>query len=277
MSAVFDTNPATAAPIEGYRPVAPVVERDGATAVVDADHVYYRELNEAIQQLVADGVRDLTIRGVNGQRYIGNGLTETDLRIRIQGVPGQDLGMFLGGPVIDVDTNAQDGVGNTMESGEICVHGSAGDVVGYGMRGGRILIRGDAGYRVGIHMKQYQNQLPEVIIGGKARDFFGEYMAGGRLVLLDLNSQLAGPALGNYTGTGMHGGEIFVRGTVDACLCGREVGVVPATPEQLETIRPLVTRYCEAFGADADGIMSQTFTRIAPVSSRPYGNLYCSM
>ncbi|MDR1412621.1 MAG: hypothetical protein LBJ07_01690 [Actinomycetes bacterium] len=244
---------------------------------MDADHIYYRELNAAIAGLVADGVRDITLRRVNGQRYLGNGLTSPDLRLRIEGVPGQDLGMFLGGAAIEVYGNAQDGVGNTMEAGHIHVHGSAGDVVGYGMRGGEVFIRGDVGYRVGIHMKQYQSRVPTIIIGGKARDFFGEYMAGGRMILLDVASQLSGDALGMYVGTGMHGGEIYARCPVNPAQCGREVGLTPATDDQMAELTPLISRFCTVFGLDADRALAGQFTRIAPVSSRPYGNLYVNL
>jgi len=77
-------------------------------------------------------------------------------------------------------------------------------VLGYGMRGGKVFIKGDVGYRVGIHMKAYENLVPIMVCGGKSRDFFGEYMAGGLLVLLGMNSQFDGPLVGGYVGTGMH-------------------------------------------------------------------------
>jgi glutamate synthase domain-containing protein 3 len=67
---------------------------------------------------------------------------------------------------------------------EIIVHGYAGDIVGLSARGGRIFIREDINYRAGIHMKEYQDKKPEIVIGGTAHDFVGEYMAGGILVLL---------------------------------------------------------------------------------------------
>ena len=45
--------------------------------------------------------------------------------------------------------------GDTMNDGDIIIHGNVGDACGYGMRGGRIFIQGDCGYRGGIHMKAY--------------------------------------------------------------------------------------------------------------------------
>jgi glutamate synthase domain-containing protein 3 len=266
-------------PIEGYVHRAPEISRsdDGRSAVVDATHIYYRELNAAVTELACAGVRAITLQGVNGQRYIANGLCEHDLRLRVEGTPGQDLGMFLGGAQLEVLGNAQDGVGNTMEDGRIVVHGCAGDVVGYGMRGGTVFVRGDVGYRVGIHMKEYQNRIPAIVIGGKARDFFGEYMAGGRIILLNLTSRLAGEAVGNYTGTGMHGGEIYVRGHLSQALCGREVGTYPATDAEIAELKPLIEEFCVLFGLNSDAVLADPFTRIAPVSSRPYGKLYASL
>jgi glutamate synthase domain-containing protein 3 len=268
-------------PISGYRHQAPTVTREDSRAIIDANQIYYRELNETIAALVEEGVHDLLLQNVNGQRYIANGLTAPDLRLRIEGVPGQDLGMFFGGGRIEVCANAQDGVGNTMEDGEIIIRGSAGDVVGYGMRGGLILIAQDAGYRVGIHMKEYKQRIPTIVVGGKARDFFGEYMAGGRMVLLNVSSQLAGAPLGNFTGTGMHGGELFIRGRIGSDLspenCGREVGLFEATDADKDRIRPAVTRFCEEFNHDAAALLAEPFIRVAPSSSRPYGNLYAPL
>ena len=57
--------------------------------------------------------------------------------------------------------------------------------------------------------------MPVIISGGSAGDFFGEYMAGGVLVLLGLDKNPRRTALvGDYIGTGMHGGMIFIRGEV---------------------------------------------------------------
>jgi glutamate synthase domain-containing protein 3 len=268
-------------PVKGYLHRDPFFKRDDKTpetAIVDANRVYYRELNATVDGLIRDGVRDLTLTNVNGQRYIANGQTAPDLHITIEGTPGQDLGMFLGGPQITVTGNAQDGVGNTMEAGSIVVHGSAGDVVGYGMRGGEVFIKGDAGYRVGIHMKQYKDRVPTIVVGGKARAFFGEYMAGGRMVLLNLCSQLDGDEVGAYMGSGMHGGEIYVRGEVQRWQCGREVGLSAVTAEEMDALTPLITRFCETFDLDVEeALHSVPFTKIAPTSSRPYGNLYANL
>lgn len=268
------TTQTTSGPLEGYLQIEPNVTVDGDVATIDCQSVYYKQVNEAVRRCFAEGVKTVKLVNVNGQRYIGTGIKGKDLRIEVHGTPGQDMAMFMDGPTLEVFGNAQDGVGNTMNAGKVIVHGSAGDVLGYGMRGGKVFIKGDVGYRVGIHMKAYEDLRPIMICGGKARDFFGEYMAGGLLVLLGMDSRLEGPLVGGYLGTGMHGGEIFVRGEVESWQCGKEVGVFQATEEELAALRPILAEYCEAVGFDLDEVLSQPFTKLVPVSHRPYGKLY---
>jgi glutamate synthase domain-containing protein 3 len=260
--------------VEGYIKVVPDVKRDGDTATIEAQSVYYKYVNEAIRLAIADGAKSIVLNNVNGQRYIGTGITGKDITITVNGTPGQDMAMLMDGPTLEVFGNAQDGVGNTMNAGKVIVHGDAGDVLGYGMRGGKVFIRGDVGYRVGIHMKAYEDLRPIMVAGGKARDFFGEYMAGGLLILLGMNSRLEGPMVGGYLGTGMHGGAIYVRGDVEPWQCGKEVGVFTATEADIADIRPVLAEYCEALGMDLDEVLSEPFTKLVPVSHRPYGKLY---
>lgn len=276
MTAATSTPPAGV--IEGYRQVAPLVERSGMEAHVDATGVYFQQLNDTVRRLVAEGVATVRITGVNGQRYLGAGLAASGVRIEVHGTAGNDTAMFMDGAEIEVFGNAQDGVGNTMSGGRVIVHGDAGDVLGYGMRGGRVFVRGDVGYRVGIHMKAFEKHVPILVCGGKARDFFGEYMAGGMLVLLGMSSRdEAQPIAGSFLGAGMHGGVMYVRGTVEPWQCGAEVGISEAGEEQLAGLRPVIEEYAAAMDMDAAEILSAPFTRIAPMSHRPYAKLYASM
>jgi glutamate synthase domain-containing protein 3 len=118
----------------------------------------------------------------------------------------------MNGPEIRVFGNAQDGVANTMNAGKIVVHGKCGEIPGHSMRGGTLFIRGDVEYRAGIHMKEYLTQIPILVIGGTAKDYCGEYMAGGRIVVLNLENRKESP-LGDFVGTGIHGGVIYVMRT----------------------------------------------------------------
>ena len=242
--------------------------------LLDADNIYYRELNKNIRALVAAGEKDFELINVRGQRYIADGL-DGEINFLIHGVPGQDMAAFMRGPRIRVEGNAQDGVGNTMDDGLIVINGQAGDVVGYAMRGGKILIRGDVGYRVGIHMKAYKEKFPVLVIGGKSGDFLGEYMAGGAIILLGLFSDKAeAPITGRSMGTGMHGGVIYVRGTIPPEQLGPNLKTEPADEDDMELITANCKQFCDEFGVDLQTVLAEPFLRVKPFSHRPYGNLY---
>jgi glutamate synthase domain-containing protein 3 len=242
---------------------------------IDAKDMHYRALNEQIRELAANDVPEVEIDNVCGQKFIGDGI-KSKLKIYINGIPGNDLAIFMDGPEITVRGNGQDGIGNTMNSGKVIIHGNAGDVIGYAMRGGKVFIKGDVGYRVGIHMKAYQDNIPIIVIGGGASDFFGEYMAGGIMVLLGLDKDDGKPLAGDYVGTGMHGGVIYVRGDIDDRYLGREVVKSEPDAKDISTLGKLVGEYCTHFGCDFDDIMRKPFIKLAPKSHRPYGNLYTS-
>jgi glutamate synthase domain-containing protein 3 len=244
---------------------------------IDAQGLYYRDLNQKIREAVAGGATEIVLENVNGQYFIGDGINRP-VTITINGVPGNDLAAFMNGATIIVNDNAQDNIGNTMNAGKVIVHGHAGDVLGYGMRGGRVHIRKDVGYRVGIHMKSYQENKPVLIAGGKAGDFFGEYMAGGVLVLLGMFSDDPDkPKHGFRFGTGMHGGTIYVRGDVDERKLSSEVGIFELTDDDRQELEGYLKDYCADFQIDFDHVLQEAFVKILPKSARPYGSLYCPM
>ncbi len=148
-----------------------------STLLIDAAGMPYRDLNARLREAVAEGVRSIELHNVCGQRYIGTDLHQP-VEIHLHGTPGNDLAAFMDGPRIVVRGNAQDGCGNTMNDGELIIHGRAGDATGHAMRGGKIFIRDDVGYRAAIHMKEYKEKRPMIVIGGTAQHFLGEYMAG---------------------------------------------------------------------------------------------------
>jgi len=242
---------------------------------IDARGMYYRELNEAIRAAIAAGSREIRLDNVNGQRYIGAGIS-APVHIEINGVPGNDLAVFMNGPTIRVHGNGQDGIANTMNAGTVIVEGSAGDVLGYGMRGGRLFVRGDVGYRVGIHMKEYRNQVPVIVVGGRAGAFCGEYMAGGVLVLLGLDGPPDKPLAGDYLATGMHGGVIYLRGKVPAYCLGKEVKMFDLDEKDRQLLGGLLDEFGNYFGLDVAALKKDHYTKLLPVSHRPYGRLYVS-
>jgi glutamate synthase domain-containing protein 3 len=244
---------------------------------IDAREMHYRELNQRVRDAVAAGEKAFDLANVNGQRYIADGV-KGEIEFDIHGVPGNDLGAFMDGPTIRVHGNAQDAVGNTMNAGRIVVHGSAGDVLGYGMRGGELYVRGNVGYRVGIHMKAFRDRQPVVVAGGSAGDFLGEYMAGGMVIVLGLVGMRPGqPRLGGWCATGMHGGVIYLRGEVDAVLIASQfASIEPVNEADCDRIRPYVEEFCRLFAIDRAAAFEPGFTRIAPVSHRPFGTKYAA-
>ncbi|AKX94065.1 hypothetical protein [Neomoorella thermoacetica] len=241
--------------------------------VVNARGLSYQALNETVRSLLDNGQRELVLKGVNGQRYIGAGV-QGQGRLEIFGVPGNNLAALMDGLEIEVFGNAQDGVGNTMNDGTVIIHGHATDIAGYSMRGGRIFIRGNVGCRVGIHMKAFRDKNPLIVIGGKAGDFFGEYMAGGTLVLLGLDLQPGEAIVGNFVATGMHGGEIFIRGQVDPYWLGKEVKVIKPTAADQQRLREIVGDFARYFDLEAEKILARPFIKLIPYNKRPYGTMY---
>ncbi|MDH7601323.1 MAG: hypothetical protein QHI38_04165 [Armatimonadota bacterium] len=253
----------------------------GLFAEIDALGLSYSELNQRVRIAVESGARRLVLRNVAGQRYIGTNLYGcadrqglSGLLLEIHGTPGNDLGAFLDGPTIVVYGNAMDGTGNTMTSGRIVIHGRAGDITGLSARGGEIFVRDSVGYRTGVHMKQYQGNRPVIVIGGTSQDFLGEYMAGGIIILLGLHLKANEPHACNRLCSGMHGGAVFVRGTLRHGSLGHGVSVQPLNADDRQLVAVYVSRYAELFGADADSIMNASFTKLVPATGRPYKQLY---
>ena len=241
---------------------------------IDAKGVYYKQLNEQIHKAVKKGTKKFVLDNINGQRYIGDGLKGRDIKMTINGVPGNDMAAFMDGPTIIVNSNAQDVLGNTMNDGKVVIYGNAGDLVGHSIRGGKIYVKGNVGYRVGIHMKAYKDLFPVVIAGGTAEDFFGEYMAGGLLMLLGLNIKKNEQIAGNYIGTGMHGGAIYIRGKVEDYQLGAEVKKYKLNEEDKKKILKYLKEYCIDFDLKLQDVMKKEFIKLIPNSHRPYGKLY---
>ena len=242
------------------------------TVRIDAHRLHYTPLNQQIRAAIADGAKDIIIDNVLGQRFIGDGVRGDDVTITVNGVPGGDLAMFMSGPTIIVNGNADHAPGNTMDKGKVIIHGSAGDAVAHSMRGGRVYVRDNIGYRGGIHMKQYMEKRPILVVGGAARAFFGEYMAGGLSIVLGRDGAL--PISERGLGSGIHGGEIFIRRTVDEKYLGVGARQLPATADQKAMIAPIIQDFADAFGIDAAPLLASEYTRVAPASARPFANKY---
>ncbi|MCL2218249.1 MAG: glutamate synthase [Defluviitaleaceae bacterium] len=240
--------------------------------VISAAQLGFRELNEKIKSTSEDAC----INDCYGQRFIGCGAS--DKTITVNGTPGNALGAYLDGAMVQVNGNAQDAVGDTMNGGKIVIHGNVGDALGYSMRGGEIYVKGDAGYRTGIHMKQYKDIKPVIVIGGSAGSFLGEYLAGGIIIVLGLGSEDV--PMGHFTGTGMHGGRIYIRtnADTDALLAGNlvvtQVIAEEATPDELKEIETYISEFAAHFGLYGTELVNNRFLLLRPNTNSPYKQLY---
>lgn len=233
---------------------------------INAEGRDYQELNEQIRE----AGNSCTITNCCGQRFLAAGMSNKE--IAIEGIPGNALGAYLNGAKITVYANAQDAVGDTMNAGRIVIHGSIGDAA-YAMRGGEIFVQGNAGYRAGIHMKEYGEKIPVLVIGGCAGSFLGEYQAGGIIMVLGLNRGEK-QIVHNFPCTGMHGGKLILRGDCADISFPKQVSAAAATDADMVLIRKLVKEYCAAFGADCEEILDAPFTVITPDNANPYKQMY---
>lgn len=245
----------------------------------------YRVLNEKIHNAADSGFKHIKVKNVLGQRFIAACMEHRDVKLDIYGTPGNDLGVFMDGPTIEVFGNCEDQTGNTMNSGTIIVHGNAWDVTGLAARGGKIFVKGNGGYRIGIHMKAYFDMKPVIVYGGTVREFFGEYMAGGILVALGLKLENGNPRtivkdanpkdiVRGSLGTGIHGGAIYVRGEIPKSYLGVGATILKIDSDDEKLLNPILMEFCKNFKVPIEKIWEKEILKVVPASARPYGSYY---
>jgi glutamate synthase domain-containing protein 3 len=244
-----------------------------ATCTIDVGIHGYKRVNEQITRILTDSDQ-VILNNVFGQRYLGTGMPKGK-KMTIHGTPGNDMAAYLEGGELEIFGNAQEAVGNTMNGGRIIIHGHSGDALGYAMRDGEIYVEKDVGYRAGIHMKEYKQAKPVLVIGGTAGSFLAEYMAGGIIILLGLGTDAREKALmGDYFAIGIHGGAIYVRGEIPENLISKTVVATKATAADKETLKPYLEKFCTYFGSSLAELLDYEYTKVVAASSRPFKNLY---
>ncbi|MGD1823238.1 MAG: glutamate synthase [Pleomorphochaeta sp.] len=239
---------------------------------ITVNHMSFKQLNQLIRN---ENENDFELEDVHGQRFIAAGMKNK--KINIKGIPGNALGACLdSGSKIYVENDCQDATGDTMNKGEIIVHGNCGDTAGYSMRGGKLFIKESAGYRAGIHMKAYKEEQPTIIIGDKAGSFLGEYLAGGKIIVLGLNQKGKCP-VGNFCGTGMHGGKIYLRTNELPKDLPKQVVTRKAKKKDLELIKADINQFCKEFSFDKEDVFNANFYILEPNSTLPYKQHYTTV
>ncbi len=259
--------------------------------------LHHKELNEKIRKAIKDGHTWITLNNVSGQRFIGAGIKEK-VTIEVYGDAGLDTGVFSEGPTIIVHGNSEYLLGNTLNGGELVVYGDSWDITGMGARSGKIFVMGEGGSRIGIHMKEFKDKRPVIVYGGRVKQYLGEYMAGGIIVVLGLDYSNAiidpkkpiskdnidpkkikehqGDIVQSYLGAGIHGGAIYVRGTVPDKYLGIYAVKEEFTESDKETLKPILERYSELFNTPEDLLWKNGYTKVRPISSRPFEKVYNS-
>ena len=160
-------------------------------------------------------------------------------KLIIDGIAGNCLANFNKGGEVIVHGNAEDNVGDVMYKGRLIIHGDARDVLGQAFQGDKIFVKGNVGNRAAIQMREYRDKKPVIVIGGRADDYFGEYMAGGIAMVLGLESigkEYKGQLVGEFVATGMLGGTMYIRSRVR----GDSIGLSPPRIDVLNYVESLV-------------------------------------
>ena len=198
------------------------------------------------------------------------GEATADVTRRYAGSAGQSFGAFLtDGLMLELDGDANDYVGKSMEGGRIIVRspGNAGEpAIGnacfYGARGGEAFVSGGAGERLAV-----RNSGATIVVEG-AGDHACEYMTAGTVVI-------AG-ATGRNFASGMSGGEAFVLDAGSTRVGPTEMVATSVEPGDKAALRlrDIIERHSRATGSDrARALLADwdravlRFRRFAPVGA----------
>jgi glutamate synthase domain-containing protein 3 len=75
----------------------------------------------------------------------------------------------------------------------------------------------------------------------------------------------------------MHGGVIYLRGTVDRSQVGGQVEISPLDDVDFKIVEKYVSEFIERFpdlGLKKDQFLKDQFVRLSSMSKRPYSKLY---
>jgi len=225
---------------------------------INAYNIGYKELNYEILKLAEKGKREITVANVLGHRYIGINLPAkniNNLRINLYGVVGNAMANLNEGNEFYVYGNVTDDCCDTMHGGKVVIYGDARDVLAQTFQNGKIFVKGNAGNRVGIQMREYKDKRPYLIIGGIVDDYLGEYMAGG--VMIVFGKGFNGEPVGNFVGTGMVRGRIYIRGKVSPSKLGLQ-------PPRYEVMRLLKALFLEGLisSEEYDSLKNEEYIEI---------------
>jgi glutamate synthase domain-containing protein 3 len=97
-------------------------------------------------------------------------------------------------------------------------------------------------------------------------------MAGGLILVFGIGYETAVTERG--IGSGIHGGEIYLRGSVDDRFLGVGATKKPFGSAERKRIAPVVREFASHFDVDGKALLEEEYTRIGPASARPFASKY---
>lgn len=159
-------------------------------------------------------------------------------------------------------------LGTGAEGKALTVFGTPGNALGAYLNGTDITVYGNVQDAVDDTMDS-----GDIVVHGSAGDTLGYGMRGGTIVVLGIGCGGAVP-MGPYCGTGMHGGEMFIRCDAAPQSLPAQVEAERCGEEDLARLAPLIKRYCDTFEADPGRFAGKPFYKLTPSAGNPYNNLY---
>ena len=187
----------------------------------------YQKINAEVVALLDRGHRFLRLKGAEGQRLLGSGLSgQWQATIEIIGRTGPEAVANLDAPGLTVIARGStaDGAARGLKAGRVVFLGDASDAAGYGQSGGILLITGSAGPRAGL----CQSGGTLAILGEVGR-LASDRQAGGLLL------SHGGP-IGPHPGRGRLGGRLIQ----DVGSARLDLAATTAWDEVLDLARGLV-------------------------------------
>lgn len=204
------------------------------TAVLDAEGLSTRQINQAIKRLVEQGASEIEVRNPVGQHCLAVAL-KASVRLRFRGSVGWYCAGMNDGPHVVIDGNCGWGLAECMMAGRVEVNGHAGSGASVSIRGGLVFIRGDTGARAGISMKG-----GTLIVAGSVGYLSGFMMQRGTMIV-------CGDAAEGL-GDSMYEGTIYVAGTVAA------LGADAVEKDLSDSDRAMLRTTLREFTVDADAL-----------------------
>jgi glutamate synthase domain-containing protein 3 len=195
--------------------------------VINCEEKTVTEINQMIRHAAKEGIGEVQLTNPNARHNLGVAITDP-IHLVYKGDVGYYAASLCDNITAEIHGNAGWAVGENLIRGEVIVHGNASTACAPSLRGGTVVVKGSVGARSGIGLKG-----GTLIVGGDAGYMTGFMMQKGKIIICGNASRALGDSL--------YAGEIYVGGEIEELGNGTEI--VEPSPEELEEITTLLTRY----------------------------------